>query len=129
MDLGQNGKALETIDLAIRNSRGLPNMLTLGLLPKAERLEPLFYLDKSEILLELGQTAKANQALNKFAHGYAVERLAQKFPFLSEGAASKIAKSELPNYDASILDSGNKIFDAVDSVVKKIDLPGRGRPF
>ncbi len=121
--LGQHEKAIEIIDQAIGRSRGLPNRLSFGLLPEAQRVEPLFYLDKSESLAALGRDGQATKALNQFANRWGAEKLVEKYPGLADSDALKLVQGVVPKFELSSVQNGGRIFDDITKSIKDVDVP------
>lgn len=121
--LGQHEKAIEIIDQAIGRSKGLPNRLSFGLIPEAQRVEPLFYLDKSESLAALGRDGQATKALNQFANRWGAEKLVEQNPGLANADALKLVQGVVPKFELSSVQNGGRIFDDISKSIKDIDVP------
>jgi hypothetical protein len=121
--LGQHEKAVEIIDHAIDRSKGLPNRLSFGVLPQAQHIEPLFYLDKSESLAALGRDGEATKALNKFANSWGAEKLTEKFPGLPDKDAAKLVEGVVPKFDLASVQNGGRIFDDISKSIEAINVP------
>ena len=121
--LGQHEKAIETIDQAIGRSKGVLNRLSFGILPSAQPVEPLFYLDKSQSLAALGRDGEATKALNQFANGWGAQKLVEKFPGLPDRDALKLVQGVVPKFELSSVENSAPMFDEISKSIKNIDVP------